>query len=132
MKKIHVVGTVFFIISFLSIIVFIKLNTHGEDVFLGSMDINAETEGWNLLCNGKRKGVIQIPAKLEGDKGESVSISKQISFFNREEQYLCFRSTQNKWRHQLLKFGLSVIIPHLNGFLKILCEIIQNCLLAQK
>lgn len=96
MKKIHVVGTVFFIISFLSIIVFIKLNTHGEDVFLGSMDINAETEGWNLLCNGKRKGVIQIPAKLEGDKGESVSISKQISFFNREEQYLCFRSTQNK------------------------------------
>ncbi|HAU86199.1 MAG TPA: hypothetical protein DCW90_12115 [Lachnospiraceae bacterium] len=96
MKKRRVMGTAFFIISFLLIIVYISRNTHTEDVFLGSKEITAETEGWNLSCNSERKGVIQIPAKLEGDKGESVSIMKQISFFNREEQYLCFRSTQNK------------------------------------
>lgn len=96
MKKRHVMGTAIFIISFLLFIAYISWNTHGEDVFLGSKEITAETEGWNLLCNGERKGIIQIPAKLEGDKGESVSIMKQISFFNREEQYLCFRSTQSK------------------------------------
>ncbi len=96
MKKIRVMGILIFIMSLLCIMTYIGLHTCGEDVFLGSREITTENKDWNLTYKGKRVGTIRIPLKWKGGKGETVSITKQISFINGEEQYLCFQSVQSK------------------------------------
>lgn len=96
MKKSHAMGAVLLILSFVFVTIYIGINTVGENVYLGSKEVKEEATGWRLFLDNEEKGTISIPAKLEGKKYACVSIEKQISLSNAGEQYLCFRSSQNR------------------------------------
>ncbi|SET63428.1 GGDEF domain-containing protein [[Clostridium] polysaccharolyticum] len=98
MKRLHVMGTVLCIFFFGILMGYVVWNTKSEDAFLGSKEISSENKNWSLSWNYNRKGSIQLPSRQEGESGDLFSITKQMKFFNSEEQYLCFRSVQNKVR----------------------------------
>ena len=96
MKKSHALGAVLLILLFVFVTIYIGINTVGENVYLGSNEVKEETAGWKLSIGNHEKGIISIPVNLKGEKYACVSIEKQISLSNAGEQYLCFRSSQNR------------------------------------
>lgn len=96
MKKTHIMGAALFFIPFFVFLTYIKWNTNEEKLFLGSREVNIEKSDWKLIRENQENAVTQLPVRLNGKKEEFFSVTKQISFLLNEEQYMCFRSTQNQ------------------------------------